>query len=186
MTEPLERDRPPGGAARSAPEIPAAGPPARAGVRRVSASAEETERLGATLAAALGAGDVLVLTGPLGSGKTRFVAGLARGLGARSRVRSPSFTLLNEYRGALTLHHLDLYRLEGRDVDGLGLEEVVDDGALAVEWGEKLPAWLREDALTLVFEVLSECERALTAGAAGPRGAALLGAWERLAGGEAR
>ena len=129
---------------------------------------------------------MLVLTGPLGSGKTRFVAGLARGLGARSRVRSPSFTLLNEYRGALTLHHLDLYRLEGPEVDGLGLEELVDDGALAVEWGEKLPAWLREDALTLVFEVLSERERAVTASPAGPRGAALLAVWERMPGGEAR
>jgi tRNA threonylcarbamoyladenosine biosynthesis protein TsaE len=101
-------------------------------------------------------------------------------------VRSPSFTLLNEYRGALTLHHLDLYRLEGPDVDGLGLEELVDDGALAVEWGEKLPAWLHEDALTLVFEVLSERERAVTASAAGPRGAALLAVWKRMPDGEAR
>ena len=93
-------------------------------VRRVTASAEATERLGAALAAGLRAGDVLVLTGPLGAGKTRLVAGLARGLGAPGRVRSPSFTLLNEYRGALPLHHLDLYRLAGHDADGLGLEEL--------------------------------------------------------------
>jgi tRNA threonylcarbamoyladenosine biosynthesis protein TsaE len=179
VTKPLERDRPATGAEPAAAGLPPGG-------RRVTSSVEETEWLGESLAPALVAGDVLVLTGPLGSGKTRFVAGLARGLGARSRVRSPSFTLLNEYRGALTLHHLDLYRLEGPDVDGLGLEELVDDGALAVEWGEKLPAWLREDALTLVFEVLSERERAVAASPAGPRGAVLLGVWERMPGGEAR
>ena len=177
MTAPLERDRPVGGA------DPAWFP---AGVRRVTGAVEETERLGEALAAGLAAGDVLVLTGPLGSGKTCFVAGLARGLGARSRVRSPSFTLLNEYRGALMLHHLDLYRIEGSEVDGLGLEELVDEGALAVEWGEKLPAWLREEALTLVFEVLSEHERAVTAGAAGGRGGELLAVWERMPAGESR
>ncbi len=177
MTAPSERDQPPRGVDRDG---------SCAGVRRVTAAVEETERLGDTLAAGLVAGDVLVLSGPLGSGKTRFVAGLARGLGAGSRVRSPSFTLLNEYRGVFMLHHLDLYRLEGPEVDGLGLEELVDDGALVVEWGEKLPAWLREEALTLTFEVLSEHERAITAGAAGGRGGELLAAWERMPAGEAR
>ena len=177
MTEPLEHGRPVGGA-----EV--AGFPA--GVRRVTAAVEETERLGETLAAGLVAGDVLVLTGPLGSGKTRFVAGLARGLGAKSRVRSPSFTLLNEYRGVFLLHHLDLYRLEGPEVDGLGLEELADDGALVVEWGEKLPARLREEALTLVFEMLSEHERAVTASAAGERGGELLAVWELMPAGEVR
>jgi len=156
------------------------------GARRVTAAVEETERLGETLAAGLVAGDVLVLSGPLGSGKTRFVAGLARGLGVRSRVRSPSFTLLSEYHGAVVLHHLDLYRLEGPDVDGLGLEELVDEGALVVEWGEKLPAWLREEALTLVFEVLSEHERAVTARGAGERGGELLAVWELMPAAEAR
>lgn len=177
MTEPIDHAPPAGGA-------PGAGSPC--GVRRVTAAVEETERLGETLAGGLVAGDVLVLTGPLGSGKTCFVAGLARGLDARSRVRSPSFTLLNKYRGIVTLHHLDLYRLEGPDVDGLGLEELVDEGALVVEWGEKLPAWLREEALTLTFEVLSEHERAVAASAAGKRGAELLAIWDRLPAGESR
>jgi tRNA threonylcarbamoyladenosine biosynthesis protein TsaE len=165
------RDRPAGGA------DPAGSP---AGRRRVTSSVEQTERLGEGLAAGLVGGDVLVLSGPLGSGKTRFVAGLARGLGARSRVRSPSFTLLNEYRGALVLHHLDLYRLEAPEVDGLGLEELVEQGVLAAEWGEKLPAWLRAEALTLEFEVLSETERAITASAAGGRGGELLAVWETM------
>jgi len=161
---------------------PAAGTPGPA--RRVTVSVAATERLGAALAAGLRAGDVLVLTGPLGAGKTRLVAGLARGLGATARVRSPSFTLLNEYRGALPLHHLDLYRLAGAEVDGLGLEELVEDGVLAAEWGERLPAWLRADALTVTFEVLGEEERALTATGAGPRGLALLGSWRALPAGE--
>jgi tRNA threonylcarbamoyladenosine biosynthesis protein TsaE len=177
VTEPLERDRRVSGAEPAGTS---------AGVRRVTAAAGETERLGEALAAGLVAGDVLVLTGPLGSGKTCFVAGLARGLGVKSRVRSPSFTLLNEYRGALLLHHLDLYRLEGPEADGLGLEELVDDGALVVEWGEKLPAWVREEALTLVFEVLSEHGRSVTASAAGRRGGELLAAWELVPAGEAR
>jgi tRNA threonylcarbamoyladenosine biosynthesis protein TsaE len=165
---------------------PAAGPgaaaerPPAAGARRVTASAEETERLGAAFAAGLAAGDVLALSGPLGAGKTRFVAGLARGLGVPARVRSPSFTLLNEYRGRLALRHLDLYRLEGGDADGLGLEEQADEGVLAVEWGEKLPGWLREEALTLAFEILSPQQRALTASAAAGRGLELLASWNRM------
>ena len=160
-----------------------AGAPAAA--RRVTASAEATERLGAALAAALAPGDVLVLTGPLGAGKTRLVAGLARGLGAPARVRSPSFTLLNEYRGRLPLHHLDLYRLEGAEADGLGLEELVEDGVLAAEWGERLPGWLLAGALTVTFEVLDGERRVLVASGAGARGRALLERWRALPDGEA-
>ena len=150
------------------------GEPATDPDRRVSASDWVTEAVGASLAAGLEAGDVLVLTGPLGAGKTRFVAGLARGLGVRARVRSPSFTLINEYRGARLLLHLDLYRLEPREVDGLGLEEQIERGVLVAEWGEKLPPALRREALTLRFEILSETERAITARAAGARGLSLL------------
>jgi tRNA threonylcarbamoyladenosine biosynthesis protein TsaE len=184
VTRPLERGRPSPGAAPAG--SPVADPAAPAAVVRVTSSAEETERLGEWLAAGLVAGDVLVLSGPLGSGKTRLVAGLARGLGIRSRVRSPSFTLLNEYRGSLVLHHLDLYRLEAPDVDGLGLEELVDEGVLAVEWGERLPAWLREEALALSFEVRSEHGRAIGASPAGARGAALLAFWRSLPAGASR
>jgi len=149
--------------------------------RRVSASERATEDLGAALAPALDAGDLVVLVGPLGAGKTRFVAGLARGLNARSRVRSPSFTLINEYAGDRLLLHLDLYRLEPREVEGLGLEEQIERGVLVVEWGEKLPPALRREALTLRFEILSASERAITARAAGPRGLDLLARWRALA-----
>ena len=149
------------------------------GARR-TAGVEETERLGEALAASLAPGDHIVLLGPLGGGKTRFVAGLARGLGAPGRVRSPSFTLLHEYHGRITLFHADLYRLDARDVPGLGLEEAAERGVLAVEWGDRLPEALRADALTLEFELISGDERALTARASGPRGRALLDAWRGI------
>ncbi|MBI1799705.1 MAG: tRNA (adenosine(37)-N6)-threonylcarbamoyltransferase complex ATPase subunit type 1 TsaE, partial [Candidatus Eisenbacteria bacterium] len=133
--------------------------------------------LGAELAPALETGDVIALTGPLGAGKTRFVTGLARGLEARARVRSPSYTLVNEYRGRVRLVHLDLYRVEAPEIEALGLPELIERGALVVEWGEKLPGSLRALALVIEFETVGEGARALTAGAAAGRGLALLEAW---------
>jgi tRNA threonylcarbamoyladenosine biosynthesis protein TsaE len=146
------------------------------GLRQTS-SPEETGRVGAALAAGLRAGDVILLTGPLGAGKTCFVAGLARGFGCTGRVRSPSFTLINEYDGPIPLFHLDLYRLEGREADDLGLEERLERGVLAVEWGERLPAHLGAEALTLEFEIRSETERLIRARASGARGRSLLAGW---------
>ncbi len=148
--------------------------------RRVSASVEETEWLGESLAAGLAVSDLVLLKGPLGAGKTRFVAGLARGLGCARRVRSPSFTLINEYGGPVPLFHLDLYRVEPAEVEALGLDEPLERGVLAVEWGEKLPARLQADALALQFEILSERERAIAALASGDRGRALLAVWRAL------
>ncbi|MBI1796838.1 MAG: tRNA (adenosine(37)-N6)-threonylcarbamoyltransferase complex ATPase subunit type 1 TsaE [Candidatus Eisenbacteria bacterium] len=163
-------------------------PPSRraAAAPRSTASDAETRALGAGLGARLRAGDLIVLTGPLGAGKTCFVAGLAEGAGCGARVRSPSFTLINEYEGPMTFFHLDLYRLEGHDAEGLGLEERCEQGAMVAEWGEKLPAHVRADALTLTFTVASEHERTITAGADGGRGAELLAAWEAIAGAGAR
>jgi tRNA threonylcarbamoyladenosine biosynthesis protein TsaE len=83
-----------------------------------------------------------LLFGDLGAGKTAFVRGLAEGLGVRpDEVSSPTFTLIQEYRGGrLTLFHADLYRLDDpREIDELGLEELAENGVLAVEWAEKLP-----------------------------------------------
>jgi tRNA threonylcarbamoyladenosine biosynthesis protein TsaE len=154
--------------------------PAPEGELRETASPEETGRLGSALAAGLAVGDVILLTGPLGAGKTCFVTGLARGLGCIGRVRSPSFTLVNEYGGGLPLFHLDLYRLEGPEADDLGLEERLERGVLAAEWGERLPAHLRAGALALVFEIRSERQRAIRATAAGARGLALLASWRAL------
>jgi len=93
------------------------------------------------LAATLSAGDVLLLSGELGAGKTAFVRGLALGLGIdEDDVSSPTFTLVHEYRGGrLTLYHADLYRLDRAATDDLGLDEMgVADGVLAIEWPDRL------------------------------------------------
>jgi tRNA threonylcarbamoyladenosine biosynthesis protein TsaE len=142
-----------------------------------SVSAADTERLGESLAPLLAIGDVVALSGPLGAGKTRFVAGMARGLEAPARVRSPSFTLIHEYHGRLLLVHLDLYRLEHADAEALGLEEELERGALVVEWGEKLPAVLLAEALVVEIDFANGDARAIRARARGGRGAELLEAW---------
>jgi tRNA threonylcarbamoyladenosine biosynthesis protein TsaE len=106
-----------------------------------TASAGETEALGAALARELRPGDVVLLSGELGAGKTAFVRGLAQGLGIDDdEVSSPTFTLVHEYRGGrLTLYHVDLYRLDRAATDELGLDELgVADGVLAIEWPDRL------------------------------------------------
>ena len=99
----------------------------------------ETTAAGASLAASLRAGDVVLLYGELGAGKTAFTRGLAQGLGVDSEeVSSPTFTIVQEYRGRLPLYHVDLYRLEEKEVDDLGLEELVlGDGVVVIEWAER-------------------------------------------------
>jgi tRNA threonylcarbamoyladenosine biosynthesis protein TsaE len=151
-----------------------------ASVARPTASVQETERLGEALAPSLREGDVVALRGPLGAGKTRFVAGLARGLAAGARVRSPTYTLVNEYAGRITLVHMDLYRVAPGEVEALGLDDYLKSGALVVEWGDKLPSARRADALMLDFAIISERERAISANAAGDRGTELLAAWHVL------
>jgi len=104
-------------------------------------SEEETMAVAAETAAAFKGGEVVLLSGELGAGKTAFVRGLARGLGADpDDVASPTFVLLTAYPGRLTLHHADLYRLRGNgDERELGLEELPGPGGvLAVEWAERL------------------------------------------------
>jgi tRNA threonylcarbamoyladenosine biosynthesis protein TsaE len=147
---------------------------------RIARSVEETARLGEALAPALADGDVVALSGELGAGKTRFVAGLARGLHCRARVRSPSYAIVNEYHGDRLLLHLDLYRLDSVDAGSLGLEEYAERGVLAVEWGERLPASWRAEALALKFETVDAETRRITAHASGGRGLALLAAWRTL------
>jgi tRNA threonylcarbamoyladenosine biosynthesis protein TsaE len=108
-------------------------------------SESETSTVGRELAPTLMPGSVVLLFGDLGAGKTAFVRGLAEGLGVdRDEVSSPTFTLVQEYRGGrLTLFHADLYRLsDPREIDDLGLEEIAAEGVLAIEWAEKLPRGL--------------------------------------------
>lgn len=106
----------------------------------LTASEEETVGAGEQLGASLRPGDVVLLTGQLGAGKTAFVRGLARGVGAvADDVSSPTFTLIQEYNGGrATLHHVDLYRLQAVEVADLGLDELVSGGDIvAIEWAER-------------------------------------------------
>lgn len=99
----------------------------------------ETSAAGERLAADLAPGEVLLIFGVLGAGKTAFVRGLARGFGVpEDDVSSPTFTIVQEYRGRLVVYHVDLYRLTEREVDDLGLDDLVSAGGIvAVEWPER-------------------------------------------------
>jgi tRNA threonylcarbamoyladenosine biosynthesis protein TsaE len=128
---------------------------------RQSRSEDETAAVGRELARSLAAGDVVLLHGDLGAGKTALVRGLAEGLGVPADdVSSPTFTLVQEYRGGrLPLFHVDLYRLnDPREIDDLGLDEIAEDGVLAIEWAERHPRPPR-NAVRVRIEHVGETER---------------------------
>ena len=127
----------------------------------VTRSQDETERIAEGLASQLQPGAVLLLSGPLGAGKTAFVRGLARGLGIDPEdVSSPTFTLVHEYRGGrLRLFHADLYRLGLAAAEDLGLDELgVRDGVLAIEWPDRLGHAFR-GAMEIAIDVVDETSR---------------------------
>jgi len=134
----------------------------RAGV--TTAAAEETRALAAELAAALPPAATLALHGDLGVGKTTFVQGLARGLGIREMVTSPTFNIFTLHRGPTNLLHLDAYRLEGaREVDDLLLTDfMIPPWCLAVEWPEKIAAWLPEGTLHLELGITPDERHTVT------------------------
>ena len=109
------------------------------------ADAEATRSLGIRLGQSLPAGSVILLSGELGAGKTTLVQGIGEGLGITDAIVSPTFTLINEYpEGRIPLYHLDLYRLEPTEVEGLNLESYwqgieIPPGIVAIEWAERLP-----------------------------------------------
>ena len=113
-------------------------------LRRVTHSYDETLALGEKFARGLKRGDMVCLFGELGTGKTAFVKGMARGLGiATARVHSPTFTLMNIYKGHIPLYHFDLYRIRAIDLFGIGYEEFFyGNGITAVEWAERLEGLL--------------------------------------------
>ena len=116
----------------------------------VTNSPEETEALGEALAERLEPGAVIAFTGDLGAGKTAFVRGLARGLGVKERVTSPTFTIVNEYEGGrLPLFHFDMYRLGSADeLFDIGWEDYLARGGVcAVEWSENISSALEEDCI---------------------------------------
>jgi len=127
-------------------------------------SPEATEAVGEAFGTVLVPGDLVLLEGDLGAGKTTLVRGLARGLGIKAGVKSPTFAIHLTYPGRLTLHHLDLYRIRGpEDLEELGLEDCFGrEGVAVVEWAERLgphpPPW----AVRLRFEEPGPTSRILT------------------------
>lgn len=129
----------------------------------ITHSPAETEELGCRLGRTLGPGAVVAYFGGLGMGKTAFTRGLARGLGCRGRVTSPTFTIVNEYDGPTPLFHFDMYRLADADaLFDIGWEDYLDRGGVcAVEWSENVTEAM-EGAVNVTIDVLGENTRRIT------------------------
>jgi tRNA threonylcarbamoyladenosine biosynthesis protein TsaE len=128
--------------------------------RRYVASADDTQVAGEAFASLLRPGDIVLLSGPLGAGKTTFTQGVGRGLGVRERVTSPTFTIVRQHEcvnelGITTLHHADVYRVGSLgEVDDLALGELVEEEAVAVvEWGEIASPLFGRDVISVSFDI---------------------------------
>ena len=145
----------------------------------LTAGPAATRALGRRVGSVLEAGSVIGLTGELGSGKTLLTRGICEGLGVPLRqVNSPTFVLVNEYRGRLPVFHLDVYRLNDAAADAvdLGITDYLQragEGVMVVEWAERLPGVLPDDRLAVSIERLSARQRRFTFAAQGPRFKAL-------------
>lgn len=129
----------------------------------ITTSFEETQQVGESFAQNLKGGEVIALYGDLGSGKTTFVQGLAKGLGIEKHIISPTFIIMRTYAfGSKMLYHVDLYRIESEnDVEGLGLRELMNDPAniVLIEWPEKIENLLPENRIDIVFTYLEDDRR---------------------------
>jgi tRNA threonylcarbamoyladenosine biosynthesis protein TsaE len=130
----------------------------------ISKSPAETEAIGRQFAEQIGVGSVLALKGDLGSGKTVFVKGLVAGLGSSADVTSPTFTIVHEYQGGrVPIYHFDFFRLENREsVERLGLDDYFfGDGVSLIEWADRFPELIPQQARWIMFEIKSENERTI-------------------------
>ena len=131
----------------------------------ISNSPAETEAIGRQLASDVNAGSVLALKGELGSGKTLFTQALVAALESDATVTSPTFTIVHEYQsGRLPIYHFDFFRLDNREsVVRLGLEDYFfSDGVSVIEWADRFPDLIPEQARWISFEIKSECQRIIT------------------------
>ncbi len=134
-------------------------------------SLDETQALGKDIGGMLNTGATFALTGDLGSGKTSFVQGLAKGLDVSEKyyITSPTFTLINEYPGRCRLFHIDLYRIENpSDLEELGLYEILHSGDVtAIEWADRLPIDFISDYIDMKFKILDDESRIISISATG-------------------
>jgi len=151
----------------------------------VSHSPEQTRRLGVRLGELLKPGDLILLDGDLGAGKTTFAQGIARGWGSLDPVTSPTFVLINEYRRAdeARLSHFDAFRLEGpEEAVALGLQEMMEDGGpVMIEWPDRVQSMLPAEALWVRLRWVDDSRRALQLEARGARSETLLRAFRKAA-----
>ncbi len=129
----------------------------------ISNSPDETEKIGEKLASRLRSGDLIALYGELGSGKTCFVKGLARGLKVKQTVKSPSYSIINEYSGKYPVFHIDFYRLENdADIEGTGWLDYFDyNGIIIIEWANRVKKLLPKRRFDVYFDVLGDETRQL-------------------------
>ena len=127
----------------------------------VSNSPQDTFAAGRKIAGFLSAGSVAALKGTLGSGKTLFAAGIASGLGISENITSPTYTIINEYLSAPVLYHIDAYRLNGdRDFQEIGGDEIINCGGISViEWSERIPKSLPDNAIKISLEITGPSSR---------------------------
>ena len=137
----------------------------------ISTSPEQTHAIGRIVGEHATAGDVVLLTGELGAGKTCLTQGILHGLGSEDLARSPTFVLISEHRGRMPLYHMDLYRVGSvEQTEELGIEEYLEgDGLTVVEWADNVPGIFPDDSLRINIELVSECERRLSFAAATDR-----------------
>jgi tRNA threonylcarbamoyladenosine biosynthesis protein TsaE len=143
-------------------------------MKKNSHSPEETLHLGKSIGSSLISGDIILLFGDLGAGKTHLTQGICDGLGLEKDIyiRSPTFTLINEYQGRLPIYHIDLYRIDSHEeIYSLGLEEILfNQGITIIEWAEKLRSPKNsnklilniEDRIEIYIQIISESEREFT------------------------
>ncbi|MCD8100195.1 MAG: tRNA (adenosine(37)-N6)-threonylcarbamoyltransferase complex ATPase subunit type 1 TsaE [Oscillospiraceae bacterium] len=130
----------------------------------ITESTEETEALGAALGRCAADGSVIAMYGGLGAGKTAFIRGLARGMGITARVTSPTFTIVNEYEGARSLFHFDMYRLASADeLFDIGWDDYLERGGVcAVEWSENVDGAFDGGEIRVTIDKISDTARRIT------------------------
>ncbi len=120
-------------------------------------STEETELAGAEFAKTLSRGDFVAMRGDLGVGKTAFIRGMAKHLSPKSRVQSPTYQIVNEYRGTIPFYHFDMYRIDDEDsLVSTGYFDYIENGICAAEWSEKIEEFIPENHIVVTISKISE------------------------------